>query len=102
MSVGGEAAMPPHPRPPVVAQVAVRPIRHVRQAAGTLSGNSATLHFRLTGGRLRGQYAPSRYAELRLTDRLARPRPPGCSASVLAAAPSVPPLCDIYLTAVEY
>ena len=34
MSVGGEAAVLPQPRQPVVARVAVRPIRHVRQAAG--------------------------------------------------------------------
>ena len=34
MSVGGEAGLPPHPRPLGVALVAVRPIRHVRQAAG--------------------------------------------------------------------
>ena len=34
MSVGVEAAVQPHPRPPVVVQVAACPIRHVRQAAG--------------------------------------------------------------------
>ena len=34
MLVGGEAAVPPRPSPPVVAQVAVFPIRHVGQATG--------------------------------------------------------------------
>ena len=34
MSVGGEAAVPPRPRPQVIVWVNVHPIRHVRQAAG--------------------------------------------------------------------
>ena len=34
MSVGGEAAVPPRPCPLVIVWVMVRPIRHVRQAAG--------------------------------------------------------------------
>ena len=78
----------------VMVWVMTHPIRHFAKPPG-VKRKFRCAPFPLNGRPLRGQQAPSRSAELRLTARLAQSRPPGCCAPDRTTAPSGPPLYEM-------